>query len=242
MRSISKFLAVSVVTSLLPISLALAKGKTPRLTVDQSYEDNYYKAEGDLIFKVKATAALADSKPKGFAAPTHASPKDAGSLVKNGYGLEGSTTIFFTSNIAAEVGVTGAVFYTSSDAIAAAKHNYQGTGGNFKRKQAFGVPVVGLLQYHMAPFGAIRPHVGVGYHGTYFFSQSNQYALKNTHGLAYGAGLEFVMRDDTMITLDIKRLHLQPKLTYKSKFLGRDVKGKIKIDPILISLGFGFKF
>lgn len=243
MKSVSKFIALCAATCLIPVSGAFAKGKTKRYKVDTSYSsENYYKPEGELFFKIKATAIYASSTPKDFPSPSNANPKDAGNLFKNGYGLEGSTTIFLTNNIAAELGIGGTVFYTSNSALDAAKHNYASTDTKFKRKHAYGVPLVAMAQYHIAPYGAVRPHVGVGYHGTYFFAQSNQYSVKNAHGLAIGAGVDFVLTDDTMITLDVKRLSLEPKVSFKEKFLGREVKGKVKIDPILISLGFGFKF
>lgn len=112
-----------------------------------------------------------------------------------------------------------------------------------KRHLLIGIPLNLTLQYHIAPYGAIRPYIGIGGNFTYFTSKSKEYIVRSAYGLVFQAGVDVVLTDDTLISIDAKFVKLSPKIKYKSSFLnGADgVSSKMKMDPFVISAGIGFK-
>jgi outer membrane protein len=241
----NKFKLLSILTSAcLLASSVQAKSDMPG---DNDYESNFYAAEGSILFKLRAMGIMSKSKAKNFPPAINKPGVSAGHFISNGYGAEGTTTIFFTDNIGAELGLGLAVFRTSGSASRAAQVNYGNGKVVLKRKDVYGIPLSLMAQYHIAPFGAIDPYVGLGYQGMYFFTKSREYKIGNSHGPAFQVGLDFKLRDDTVFNIDVKRYNLQPKLTYTNKFLGRPdnlqpISGKVKIDPVIVSVGLGFKF
>ncbi len=212
------------------------------------YDSNYYKEEGSIIFKVRGSGIFTKGSMKGLPAPTStkgkASPSKVGNLVSNGYGVDGSTTVFFAKNIAAELGLGLQLYKTSSGALGAIGNNYSNNPVSAKKKNIYAVPASLMLQYHIAPFGAIRPYVGAGYQYTWMLSKASQFSLNSAHGYALQAGVDFALSDDTLISFDVKRYQLEPKVKFKDSFLGagNGFTSKVKINPIIVSLGMGWKF
>lgn len=239
MKSKIKFIAL-----LASASIAFASVASARARSNTDYDSNYYESEGALLMKVRGMGVIAKSKPKKFPAKTANPTKKDENFIKNGIGIQGSTAIFFTDNIGAELGLGAFLFRTSDSALKAAQYNFgDGAGSNIKRKNAVGIPLELLMQFHVAPYGALRPYIGAGYHGTYFWTQSRQFKMGNAHGPVFQAGLDFVLNDDSMINIDVKHYSMQPKVTYKRPFIGgRDVSGRAKIDPWVVSVGMGWKF
>ncbi len=145
--------------------------------------------------------------------------------------------------------LTGGVYpghYNSSGTEVATTTTISGSyppSYNTKRHLLMGIPLNLTLQYHIAPYGAIRPYVGIGGNFTYFTSKAKEYTVKPAYGLVLQAGVDIVMTDDTVISIDMKYTKLAPKITFKSSFLnGADaVSSKMKMDPFIISAGLGFK-
>ncbi len=240
----NRFKLLSALTSVCLFAGGAEAAKANIPADNNDYESNYYQAEGSILFKIRAMGIISKSKAKNFPKPTTTPAKGHGHFISNGYGIEGTTTVFFTDNIGAELGLGVAVFKTSTSATKAANYNYGNSGVTMKRKDAYGIPLTLMGQYHIAPFGAIDPYVGVGYQGMYFFTKSRQYKLGNAHGPVFQVGLDFKLRDDTVFNIDVKRYSLAPKLTWSERFLnrGQPVSGKVKIDPVIVSVGLGFKF
>lgn len=210
------------------------------------YDSGYYKEEGSLLFKARASGIFSKSKFKGLPTARNTPSVSVGSLISNGYGIEGTTTVFFHKNIAGELGVGLQLYKTSASAISAISNNYSATpaSGSGKKKNIYAVPTSLMLQYHIAPYGAIRPYVGAGYQYTWILSKSKQFTINNGNGYALQAGVDFALSDDTLISLDVKRYQLEPKVKFKSSFLGtgREFAAKVKINPIIVSVGMGWKF
>ena len=211
---------------------------------DNDYDSNYYATEGSIIFKIRGSAIMSKAKNKSLPTPTSVratppnKPQSPGHMLSNGYGIEGATAVFFGDNIAAELGLGLNLYKTSSVGIQAIAFNYNPTATPPKHRNIYAVPLSLLLQYHIAPFGAIRPYLGAGYQGTYFLSKAKEFKLGIGHGYALQVGVDFVLRDDTMLNFDMKYHSSQPKITYKIA----PVTTKLKINPIIISAGIGFKF
>lgn len=209
---------------------------------NNNYDDDYYANEGRLLFKIKLLGILSKGKQSNLPAPTSRTPTTAGDLVENGYGIDTSTAIFFNDNIATELSLGFAVLRTKKAALAAIASNYGDGTYKTNKINAFMIPLTFTGQFHMAPFGAIRPYVGAGYHFAYMFTQSPAYKLNNANGPVLQLGVDFAAKDDTLITLDLKQYFQKAKVIYKPSITnGNSVSGKLKTNPLILSIGVGFR-
>lgn len=205
--------------------------------------DNY-EYEGDLIFKVRGAYTNTDAKFGSLPAlnPGAEAPK---ALSDQAYGADASLVYFFTPYIAAELGAGFNIFRIKNSAlIAASKAFGDGKAVPGKNNEVYHVPATGTLQYHIAPFGAIRPYVGVGYHGSFMSSRTKAFKISNGTGAVGQIGLDIVAKDDLVFNIDVKQYILRTKVTFRKDFLAtaKDVNTKVKWNPIVISGGIGFKF
>lgn len=108
------------------------------------------------------------------------------------------------------------------------------------------LPPTLTLQYHFTGLPAVRPYVGVGLNYTRFmdvkFEPAVQAALspsikKNSFGLALQAGLDVPMGDGWLLNLDVKKVQIRTDV-----FAGPNKAGTFKVDPTLLSVGFGKRF
>ena len=208
------------------------------------YDSNYYKEEGSILFKVRGSAISTKGKFKGLPAATQKSPINVPGLVSNGYGIEASATVFFADHIAGELGVGVQDYKTSASAVNAISNNYSSKPTQNKKRNIYAVPMSLILQYHIAPYGAIRPYVGAGYQYTWMLSKAQQFTIDSGMGYALQAGVDFAMTDDTVLSFDVKRYQLTSKVKFKKSFLNtpNDMTTKVRINPIIISAGIGWKF
>jgi len=214
---------------------------------DTDYDANYYSDEGRVNFKMRGFGSITKSKQSGLPAPTSIRSRSGAAanadLLINGYGIEGATDLFFGDHVAVECALGWGAYNISRASLANIAYNYSDTAVVSKKQRLYAIPLTFTAQYHIAPFGAIRPYVGGGYGGTYLFSKAKEFKIKNAHGMVIQIGTDFVMTDDTLLNLDIKRYSLSPKITYKGSFVNNNkVAPKVKMDPIVISAGIGIKF
>ncbi|MES2215661.1 MAG: OmpW family outer membrane protein [Pseudomonadota bacterium] len=210
------------------------------------YDSGYYENEGRILFKGRICGITSHGKQKGLPAPTsaagRASPRANSYLIANGFGAEGATTLFFGDNIAAELGLGFNLYKVASPAVSAIAYNYGNGAQPGKRKQIYAIPLTFTMQYHIAPFGAIRPYVGGGYGGSYLFSKAREFKVKSAHGAVGQVGVDLVMTTDITFNLDVKKYSLSPTISYKTNVVGTNLSPKVKIDPWVISVGMGMKF
>ena len=140
---------------------------------------------------------------------------------------------FFAPNLAAELVLT----YPQKHRVYAAGTEI----GSLKH-----LPPTLTLQYHFNPDGAVRPYVGAGLNYTNFssvsFAPAVQAALKpsikrNSWGLAWQVGADVELTKGTYLNLDLKKVALDTTV-YSD---GASV-GKFKVNPVLASLGLGWRF
>lgn len=240
-----KFAAAMVVLSLSTSSLAAKKDVDDDYNAND-YDSAYYENEGRIMFKIRGAGILSNAKQKKLPAPTSirgkASPQGNSSFITNGYGIETAAVIFFGDNLGAELSTGINMYKTSATAVGQVGHNYSNTAVQGKRKNIYGIPLNFTLQWHFAPFGAIRPYVGGGYNGTYFIAKAKEYKIKSTTGPIIQAGVDFVMTDDTVLSLDVKKVFISPRVTYKASFVRSAISSKVPINPLIISAGIGWKF
>ena len=202
----------------------------------------------DILLKIRGVSAFVDTKQSGLPSATStrgiASPRNPGKIFENGLGGELSATMFFKNNIAAEVGSGLTVYRTKSSSTQAIEHNYSTKTQSAKAKDLFAVPTYLTIQYHIAPYGGFRPYVGAGYHYTYIHPKSNIYKFDHGSGLVVQAGLDLVFMDDSYLNFDFKQYMLESKVKYSTAFVnnnGKAIAGKLKMNPMVVGVGFGFK-
>ncbi|HJD56454.1 MAG TPA: outer membrane beta-barrel protein [Rickettsia endosymbiont of Pyrocoelia pectoralis] len=224
---------------------SFAKGMYDDLESAPDYDNvPYYENEGALVFKMRLGGVFVDAKQKGLPAPTSKTPVSVGELVKNGYGGDVSTTIFFNNYLATELSLGFNALRTKYTTLANVAHNYGRDVTNLgKSKPIYMIPATITGQFHIAPYGGIRPYIGAGYHGSCLFTQANGLKVRNGHGPVGQIGVDFYAKDDTLINIDVRQFFLNPKLEYKPNLVGtQKVTSKVKLNPLVVSVGIGFTF
>ncbi|HEX7642820.1 MAG TPA: OmpW family outer membrane protein [Burkholderiaceae bacterium] len=135
---------------------------------------------------------------------------------------------FFTPNIAAELVLT----YPQT-------HDVYLDGskiGSFKE-----LPPTLLLQYHFLPQGSIDPYVGAGVNYTHISDVNllNGAGTLESHstGGALQAGVDFKIDKAWSINLDVKKVWIGSDV-----YAGGAKISAVRINPVLIGLGVGYRF
>ncbi|RTL49225.1 MAG: OmpW family protein [Rhodocyclaceae bacterium] len=139
-------------------------------------------------------------------------------------------TYFFTKNLAAELILT----YPQKLNV---KSETLGDLGSFDA-----LPPTLTLQYHFMPESNFRPYVGAGINYTLISnSKVNKVApltLENdSWGAAFQIGFDYKIGANSYINFDVKKVQIDSDV----KLNGNKV-GKVTLDPLLVGIGYGFKF
>ena len=141
-------------------------------------------------------------------------------------------TYFISPNLAAELILT-----------VPQKHDVLVNGGKVGTLKH--LPPVVSLQYHFTDLGAFKPYVGVGLNVTLFSSVNLpapggvQLSIKKrSYGLAGQIGVDYAIDKQWSLNLDVKKVKLDTTL-YGNGTLNL---GKVKVDPVLVGVGIGYKF
>ena len=213
--------------------------------------------EGRLATKFRAFGSFPKSKQYDLPSPT---PVDTGvspvvaqdneDIVNTGGGgVELATEVFLTDHVATELAVGVGVYKTNK--LENIANNYLNSSNTHAEaadpKFLWFAPVSFGVKYFVAPFGAISPYFGLAYSYNVFFTMSDEYNIGNAHSFVIQAGVDFVTRDDTVYSLDVKKYLQRPEVRYNEKMIAKkDNKETIAnlkdFDPIMISLGIGYKF
>ncbi|MFN3862234.1 MAG: OmpW/AlkL family protein, partial [Roseateles sp.] len=140
---------------------------------------------------------------------------------------------FFAPNLAAELILTYPQkhrLYSNGAEIGSLKH----------------LPPTLTLQYHFNPSASLRPYVGAGLNYTNFssvhFAPAVQAALqpsikRNSWGLAWQVGADMELTKGTYLNFDLKKLALDTTV-----YANGASAGKFKVNPVLASVGLGWRF
>ncbi|GIZ51868.1 OmpW/AlkL family protein [Noviherbaspirillum aridicola] len=135
---------------------------------------------------------------------------------------------FFTPNIAAELILT----YPQKHTV---RHRDAGRLGTFKH-----LPPTLSLQYHFTPKSTFSPYVGAGVNYTRISSVKlgGGADLENdSFGLALQAGFDYKLDKNWSINFDVKKVQIRSDVT-----AGGATVAKVKVDPLLIGVGIGYRF
>lgn len=188
------------------------------------------KEKGLLMLNVRATAISPTSDDAittaaGAATGLHV---DVGDDYKPSLGL----SYFLTDHVAVEVIAT-----TSQHTIKA-----QGPATDVTVHKTWVLPPVVSLQYHFAPAAKVSPYVGAGVNYMLFHSGKDQngFTVKLDDGFGYAlqAGVDVAVKGPWSANLDVKKVFFETD----AKINGGALKSKVKLDPWVLSVGFGYKF
>ncbi|HJK86441.1 MAG TPA: OmpW family outer membrane protein [Candidatus Megaira endosymbiont of Nemacystus decipiens] len=213
-----------------------------------AYADShyYYEEEGQLLFKFKGFYSQLDSTKTTFTSSV-ASTTSSKDLVSSAYGAEGSATYFYNANWSTELSAGFGIMHLRKSEFNKIASIIGINGGTITKKNVNMIPVSAIVQYHVAPYGAIRPYAGLGYSGTYLNAKSKKFSIDTASGAVLQLGVDFVTKNDNFFTLEIKKYYLKPKFTLERSFLDpvdesiAKTSSNMKINPLTISLGFGFR-
>ncbi len=136
---------------------------------------------------------------------------------------------FFTPNIAAELILT----YPQ-------KHNVK--SGDTVLGSLRHLPPTLTVQYHFMPNDtAIRPYVGAGVNYTNFSSVNLPGDLnvkRSSFGWALQAGMDIPLNKQWSLNVDVKKVQIKAEVEDST---GAGL-GSLKVDPLLIGVGLGYRF
>jgi outer membrane protein W len=203
----------------------------------------YKHDSGSVSFKAKAFYTYMSTDQEMSKPPTVADPKLVNGLITTILGADTAATIYFNSNIAFEMGAGFAWIKSDTKILENISSNYGITPKISAISDMYMIPITAIFQYHIAAFGGFCPYIGLGYHGNYFINSSENFKIDNNHGPVIQLGINFINKDDTIFTLDIKKYFVTNIVTYSEKVVEKNnITSKMKANPLSISLGVGFKF
>ncbi|WP_454759163.1 OmpW/AlkL family protein [Caulobacter segnis] len=209
----------------LALTIAAGLGATPVLA-----QQITPKAKGDIVLNVRLT----DVAPKagdpivtaaGAATGLKADVKDD---LKPTIGL----SYFLTDKLAVEV-IAGTTRHTVKAV---------GAGTDVAVHKTWVLPPVVSLQYHPLPGARFSPYVGAGLNYMLFYSGKDQNGftvdLDNGFGYALQAGADMPINAAYSLNIDVKKVWFDTD----TKINGGALTSKVKLDPLVVSVGFGRRF
>ena len=109
-----------------------------------------------------------------------------------------------------------------------------GTVGRFRL-----MPDFLTLKYNILPNGAFRPYIGAGVNVASFYSvDAGPFGLtRTTTGPAAQVGFDVPLSEHWMLNADAKWARVRPAVSFDG-----DNVGRMNIDPVLLSVGIGYRF
>ena len=154
--------------------------------------------------------------------------------VNNDYVPELDITYFLSDHLALELILATTKHYvTAVDTVA----------GDVPVGSVRLLPPTLTLQYHIIPEGKVRPYVGAGINYTFFYNENpegtvvNEMRVKNSFGFALQAGIDFALSENWMFNVDVKKVFLDTTAYLNDEA----IVAKIKIDPWIFGVGFGYR-
>lgn len=190
-----------------------------------------------VLVACSATAAMAQASGEGhWMVRARAVHLDMANKDGTGLGLsvnnktipELDVSYFFTPNIAAELVLTVPQKQTVS---------LGGTSiGTFKH-----LPPSLLLQYHFTGLSGYKPYIGAGVNYTRLTSVNllggGADLEDDSWGGALQVGMDFPLDKNWSLNFDVKKVYIRSNV-----FVGGVNQGTLKLDPLLVGVGLGYRF
>lgn len=185
---------------------------------------------------VRVRAVRIDTANESEAIPALAVPADA-IHVSNKTIPEVDISYFFAKNWAAELVLT----YPQEHDVTVQE---SALGGPVKIGTFKHLPPTLTLQYHFNPEGDIRPYVGAGVNFTNLSEVELEVPTvgrlnldRTSWGGAFGAGFDWKLDRNLYLNVDVKKVYISADVT-----LGGAKVSKVKVDPVLVGVGIGWRF
>ena len=209
---------------------ALALGAALTLAGAAQAQDFKPKEQGLLMLNVRVSGVLTDASDP----ITTAAGADTGLRAKVGDDVMPTIGLsyFLTDHIAVEA-IAGTT-----------KHTVKATGPatDVAVHETWVLPPVVSLQYHFAPQAKVSPYVGAGLNYMIFYSGKDKNGfdvdIDNGFGYALQAGVDVAVQGPWSANVDAKKVFFETDASIN----GGALKSKVKLDPWVVSAGFGYKF
>lgn len=188
------------------------------------------KAKGDIVLNVRLTDVAPDAgNPIVTAAGAATGLKaDVEDDIKPTIGL----SYFLTDKLAVEV-IAGTTQHTVKAV---------GAGTDVAVHKTWVLPPVVSLQYHPLPGARFSPYVGAGLNYMLFYSGKDKNGftvdLDNGFGYALQAGADIPINAAYSLNIDVKKVWFDTDASIN----GGALKSRVKLDPLVASVGFGRRF
>ncbi|WP_453934369.1 OmpW/AlkL family protein [Acidovorax temperans] len=141
---------------------------------------------------------------------------------------EVDVSYFFTPNVAAELVLTVPQKHDLSSSVLGGKI------GTLKH-----LPPSLLVQYHFNAAG-FKPYVGAGINYTRFSSVKLPAGVdidRNSFGAALQVGVDIPLQKNLYLNLDVKKVFIKTDVSLAGAKIGT-----LKVDPVLVGVGLGWRF
>lgn len=150
-----------------------------------------------------------------------------------GMGVDG--TYFFTDHIGVNAGIS--YIFGQSGTLTSSNGSISAeTSGKYDF-----IPIYTTLQYHIAPYGAIRPYVGAGAHYTFVQNSFDGIKVDGKAGLVLQAGADWWLENNLGINMDVKYMTLKLEPDYSS-LINLPLKSEVSMNPVVLSAGLAYRF
>ena len=165
--------------------------------------------------------------------------------ISNEYVPELDISYFFTKNIAAEL-----ILATTQHSVKATNVSAVG-GANVDLGDVWVLPPTLTVQYHFTDMGQFKPYVGAGVNLTLFYNEdegpvADSIDYDSSVGPALQVGFDYDLDGQPggwAFNADVKKIWINTEATVDfTTALGATVKADVDINPIVVGLGFGYKF
>lgn len=188
------------------------------------------KEKGLVMLNVRATGVMTDADDPILTAAGAATGLNVD--VKDDVMPTIGLSYFLTDNVAVEV-IAG----TTNHEVRA-----KGPGVDVTVHKTWVLPPVVSLQYHFNPAGKVSPYVGAGVNYMIFYSGEDENGfdveLDDGFGLALQAGVDVAIQGAWSANVDVKKVFFETDANINNGAL----KSSVKLDPWVVSAGFGYKF
>ena len=184
---------------------------------------------GDIVLRARALSVMPSEDASVSGAVTGSSVDIDNSIVP-----ELDFSYFVTDNIALEL--IAAV--TPHDVNAPSS-----SAGPLDLGDVWLLPPTLTAQYHFTNLGDFKPYLGAGINYTVFFNEDTGASVTsvdydNSVGPALQAGMDYMLDDNWMLNLDVKKIWINTDV----KFNGGVVRADVDIDPWVVGIGVGYRF
>lgn len=107
------------------------------------------------------------------------------------------------------------------------------------------------LQYHFDGLGPFKPYVGAGAQYIHYFNtgtgsntlQSTGVSFSDSFGPTLQVGFDYAIGGGWYLNADVKKSWLSTTATWhNSAVTASDIKAKVDVDPLIVSVGVGYRF